>query len=245
MSPNIFPNSSAVVKPAVGKTAVNMSLQYQPKRIYFTQFSSEAAWLRLHTGLPITKKNSQYSQRYCHPQFRHYPQCPHRQPLQLKTIHCQTRLLTQRQRLLHWWHNSHIKMLQWWLNSNTNHLCHWSLPHILTQPTKYSAPHLINEMGLPQQNQSSPHKLQLKSPRHTMQASNIGIKQQQIPNTRASQLAPACSPPYLFPSIQCLWTMPDLLPIGLPCFHIFSLILNPSPAKISLSQSHTSLASKC
>ena len=68
---------------------------------------------------------------------------------------------------------------------------------------KSSAPPFLNGMGRPQISHSSSHKLRLTSPRHIMQASNIGLERLQQQNTRASELALTCSPPYLTPYLQC------------------------------------------
>ena len=44
-------------------------------------------------------------------------------------------------------------------------------------------PTFLNGIERPQQKHSSLHKLQLTSPRNTIQAFNIGLKRQQQPNT--------------------------------------------------------------
>ena len=114
----------------------------------------------------------------------------------------------------------------------------------MTPTAKSSPPPFLNGIWHPRRNHSSLQELWLTSPRYTIQAYNIGFKRQHQQNNQASELVPACSPPYLTLYLQFFWTMPGLLPTGLTCCCILSLTLTPPPEKTSFSRYQTSLALK-
>ena len=151
------------------------------------------------------------------------------QPRQI--IRRQTRPLTQLQRWYRWWQISYSKTLQWWHNFNANSIHHHSLPQRWLWTAKSTSLPFLNGIGRPRGNHSSSLKLVFTSPSHTMQASNIGLKRQQLPNTWVLQLVPTLSPPYLALSIQCFWTTPDLIPVVSPYYRLWSLTLTTSPEK--------------
>ena len=93
----------------------------------------------------------QYSQRRRHPQLLTSPWFPYRRPPQPRIIHRQTCILTQLQRLSHWWHRSYSKTLQWWRNSKSNCLPHWLLPHRWLWHTKSSVSPFLNGVVIPRQ----------------------------------------------------------------------------------------------